>query len=100
MLAELRARASPVPLVPADARDFWNLPAELVKAGELLMAVPDELRARRFVDGSPVVRDEIWAVATAPEAAHPGGMLARGETEASRGEARPRRRARPGLTPI
>ena len=24
------------------------------------MALPDELRARRFADGTPVVRDEIW----------------------------------------
>lgn len=45
---------------PYDVRHFWNRLAELAKKKEFPMIVPPELRNRRFADGTPVIRDNIW----------------------------------------
>ena len=45
---------------PYDVRHFWNRLAELAKSQDAPMIVPEELRSRRFADGTPVIRDQVW----------------------------------------
>jgi hypothetical protein len=45
---------------PYDVRHFWNRLAELVKKKEFPMIIPPELRDRKFADGTPVIKDNIW----------------------------------------